>query len=170
MTLDVKIEEVSIHSIIDKSDLSSDRKQILKKSKIILFPASFTSSHERGNFPSETPNLLRYIRVNYPKIDVEIFENPNEEKIQALHAADIILPPIYFAIQDHTIDLIIGILGAYLYDKFKGIPESDKNHVKSEIFIEDRNSGITKYVKYEGPVSGLNTIKNYPELEVIKRQ
>jgi hypothetical protein len=170
MTLEVKNEEINILDVIERSDLSSEKKAILKKSKIILFPASFSTSHERGNFPSETPNLLKFIRVNYPEIMVDIFENSGEEKIQALHAADIILPPIYFTIQNYTIDLIIGILGAYLYDKLKGIPDADKNRVKSEIFIEDRDKGLTKRINYEGPVSGLKRIEKISDFETDKEQ
>ena len=93
--------------------------------------------------------MLRYIRQNYPEIKVEVFENIGEEKIQAQHAADIILPPIYFTIQDYAINLIIGIVGAYLYDKLKGIPDAHETQVKSEVFVEDCHEGLTKYVKYD---------------------
>jgi len=165
MTLEVKYEEINILDVIEKSGLSPEKKAILSKSKIILFPAAFSTSHERGDFPFETPNLLKFIRVNYPEIKIDIFENSGEEKALALHAADVILPSLYFAIQDIAITVIGGILSAYLYDKFKGIPDSDKNRVKTEIFIEDRDNGLTKHITYEGPVSGLENIEKILNFE-----
>jgi len=159
MSLEVTTKDINIYDIIEKSDLTSDIKKKLKNSKLILFPASFSKYHQRGDFPSETPDLLRFIRVEHPEIDVTLFENNGEEKIQALLSADIILPLIYHSIQNYSIQIIISLLSAYLYDKFKGEPDLDKKIVKTEILCEDADSMIIKYINYKGPVSGLKEIE-----------
>ena len=108
MSLEVKVEEVNISEIIEKSDLSSDNKKIILESAIVLLPANFSSSYTRGNFSSETPNFLKYIKAQHPEIKVTLFENTGEEKIQGLHAADIIIPPILSLIQDVSFQVMLA--------------------------------------------------------------
>ncbi|MFA4824703.1 MAG: hypothetical protein WC593_06045 [Methanoregula sp.] len=151
--------EINFQTIIDHNDLSSDTKNKLSKSKIILLPASFSTYQIRGDFPSETPNFLKYIRIKHPEVDVNIFENSGEERIQALHHADIILPPIFFLIQDYSVEIIIGIISAYLYDKFKGAPDLGKKDVKLELLQGSIGSFKIKLIRYEGPISGINKIE-----------
>jgi len=78
MALKIENCDIDIHEILQNSDLRQDVKDNLSKSTIILFPAAFPTSIQRGNFPSETPNLLRYIRDQHPEIKVGIFENTGE--------------------------------------------------------------------------------------------
>jgi hypothetical protein len=151
--------EIDFQSIINHNDLSCNTKEKLFKSRIILLPASFSTYQKRGDFPSETPNFLKYIRIKHPEINANIFENIGEERIQALHHADIILPPIFFLIQDYSVEIIIGIISAYLYDKFKGAPDLGKKDVKLELLQGSIGSFKINLIRYEGPVSGINKIQ-----------
>jgi len=159
MSLEISELDVDIQDIITKSDLTPKTKENLTKTKIILLPASFSVSYKKGDFPSDTPNFFKFLRIEHPEISVTLFENGGEEKIQALHAAEIILPPLYYTIQDYSIDLIIGIIGAYLYDKFKGDPDLERKRVKTEIFAGEKGSTKIIHIYSEGPVSGIKEIK-----------
>lgn len=159
MSIEITECNFDIDDIIQKSDLNPDAKNNLSKSTLILLPASFPSSNQRGNFASETPNLLKYIRIAHPEIKVGIFENPGEEKIRVQQAADIILPIILFeTAKSISIEILLDILSSYLYDKLKGDPNLDKARIKTEILVKKTRKRTTIHVKYEGPISGLKEI------------
>jgi hypothetical protein len=151
--------EIDIQDIINRSDLSSNTKTKLLKSKIIFLPASFSVRPHRGDFPSDTPNLVRYLRTTHPELEFSLFENAGQEKIQAQHAADIILPPIFFLVQDYSVQIAISIFSAYLYDRFKGVPDLGKRKVKLEILEGSLGSIKIKITRYEGPVEGMEKLK-----------
>lgn len=159
MSLEVKVEEINILDIVEKSDLSSENKKLISESDIVLLPATFSTSHERGNFSSETPDFIKYIRTHHPEIKVSLFENTGEEKIQDLRDADIIIPIIYSLVQNVPYDLIIGIVGAYLYDKLKGDPKNGTKRVDTEFYYNYTTPGKAKRIMYKGPVSGLKNIE-----------
>lgn len=160
MSIEVTDCEFNIKDIVQKSDLNQTTKDKLTNSAIIVLPISFPNSVQRGNFASETPNILKYIRSTHPEIDVGLFENPGEEKIQILQAADIIFPTFFIDIaKEYTNQILIAIISSYLYDKLKGDPNRDKKRVKTQIIYEDSETKITKHVSYEGPVSGLKDIE-----------
>jgi len=159
MALEVKVEEVNILEIIEKSDLSSENKKKILESGMILLPAAFSTSHKRGNFSSETPNFLKYVRAQHPEIKVALFENTGEEKIQGLHAVDIIIPPILSLIQDVSFQVILAIVSTYLYEKLKGDPQKETRRIKTEIYYKESADGKIKHINYEGPVNGLKDIE-----------
>lgn len=168
MALEISTEDLNIYDIIEKADLTSDLKKKLKSSELILLPASFSTNHQKGDFPAETPNLLKFMRVEHPEIEVALFENIGEEKIQALHSADIILPVIYHLIEDVAIPIIVNILCSYLDDKLKGDPDFNKKTVKLEIYSEYNNPEKITRINYEGPLSGVSEIKDLVVLELNK--
>jgi len=168
MALEVSTEDLNIYDIIENSDLTSDLKKKLKISELILLPASFSTNHQKGDFPAETPNLLRFMRVEHPEIEVALFENIGEEKTQALHSADIILPTIYHLIEVVAFPTIVYILCSYLDDKLKGDPDSDKKTVKLDIYSEYNNPKKITRINYEGPLSGVSEIKDLVGFELKK--
>jgi hypothetical protein len=159
MSLEVKVEDVNISEIIEKSDLSSDNKKKVLKSGMILLPSAFSTSHNRGNFSSETPDFLKFIRAKHPEINVSLFENTGEEKVQGLHAADIIIPPILSLIQDISFQIMLAIVSTYLYEKLKGDPKKETKRIKTEFFYKESADGKIKHIIYEGPVKGLKDIE-----------
>jgi hypothetical protein len=161
MSIEIAECNFDIDEIIQTSGLTQDTKDNLSKSTLILLPASFPSSTQRGNFASETPNLLKYIRIKHPEIQVALFENSGEERIQVLQAADIILPIIliYETAKSASFQILLNMLSSYLYDKLRGDPNYDGARVKTEIIFKKSRKGKSIRIKYEGPVSGLKEIE-----------
>jgi hypothetical protein len=155
MTLQIDEIELDIDDVIEKSNFSSKTKSDLKKSSLVILP---TTKFERGNFAAETPNVLKYIKYSQPDLDIGLFENPGQEKILAQHAATIVLPNFFLDTVNFSIQILLSILGSYLYEKLKGIPEPDKQRVITEIFAKTSKNMKVMHIRYEGPVSGLKEI------------
>lgn len=54
---------------------------------------------------------------------------------------DILSDPLFIIVADKALDLIVGILGAYLYDKYKSSRSSDPEVSNSSIVISDEADG-----------------------------
>lgn len=159
MSVEITEENFNFSDIIEKSDLSFDTKRKLSKSKIILLPESFLNSHERGDFPSDTPDLLKFIRRTNPEFEPGVFENVGEEKFLEQNAAVILLPSFFINIQDIAIQIITGLITSYIYEKLRNTPNPENTTVNTEIFLEELTNRTTIHIKYSGPVAELKNIE-----------
>ena len=92
MTVGIKNLDLSLKDVLANSDLNPEIKENIAKSKLVLLPASFSTSHQRGSFPSETSDFLKYIKMKRPDLTVSLFENSGPVKVQALHAPTSLFP------------------------------------------------------------------------------
>lgn len=166
MSLEITEENFNFSEIVENCDLSFNVKAKLAKSKIILLPESFSNSYQRGNFSSDSPDLLKFIRRTNPEFETGVFENIGEEKFEEKNALIIVLPSIYINIHNfinvpdtEAIKIVIELIAAYIFDKWRNIPNQENAPIETEIFFEDLDNQKTMKIKYSGSVAGLKSVE-----------
>lgn len=160
MTIEIEELDVHLEDIIQLDITDPTMKKQLLCSDIVILPNSFLKSRKPGSFASETSNLVKYARLKNPDLKIALYDgSETEQKIDILHSQDLYFPIIYFCISSVAVPIIVNLLTDYIKFRFQGDPDNGKQRVICNLVIENKTSGVTKNLHYDGPVSGLSDIQ-----------
>lgn len=159
MTTEVKDADIHLEEIIQSAITDSSIKEQLLNSNLIFLPNSFLQSKKSRSFASETSDIVKFAHLKYPDLKISLYNDGSEKQIDVLHSSDVYLPIIYFCISSVAVPIVVNLLTGYIKFRFRGNPDQEKQQVKCDLLIEDKKSGVTKNVHYEGAVSGLPEIR-----------
>jgi|GEM_PF-985423 len=140
-----------VRSVVDVDDAQPFQQFIADTaSGIAVVPEVLAS----GGLPRLKPDggdFLKWLMSAYP--EVNITPPPDSPKI-VLHSADVWLPLMYLA-SDTSVQVALGIITNYLYDRMKGSLKSDRSVVDFSIVYEDRQSQKIKRLNFKGTAEDL---------------
>lgn len=100
-----------------------------------------------GDFVKWIAKNRKEVSVSYCKADIT----------EVLHSAEIWLPLIYLA-NDVSLQVFLGMVSNYLYDKSRGLLIGEKSIVHLKVEYIDEMSGKTKRLEYDGDSEGLKVL------------
>lgn len=159
MTTEIKNSDIHLEEIIQSDITDPSIKEQLMNSDLIFLPNSFLQSKKSGSFASETSDIVKFAHLRHPDLKISLYRDGSEKQIDVLHSSDVYLPIIHIFISSVAIPIVVNLLTDYIKFRFRGNPDLEKQQVKCDLLIEDKKSGVTKNVHYEGAVSGLPEIR-----------
>jgi len=117
----------------------------------VSFLARRSRSPEETFLAAGTMHLVKWLRKNAPDTRVAVDSAPT----LALHSRDFWLPFALLA-SDITLQVYLGLIVNYLYDRLKGSLQHDRHTVHLSVVHEDKATGKLKRFDYTGSVNGLN--------------
>jgi hypothetical protein len=91
--------------------------------------------------------FAKWLRLYHSEVKVDL---PHDIPKLALHDREFWLPLVYLA-NDVTLQMFLGIVANYIYDRMKGALKGENKTVHLEAYYRDQQDGLTKKFKYDGP-------------------
>jgi hypothetical protein len=161
MAIEVVDSDITLEGLLSIEDFDKDTKSRIQKSEILLLPFSvFGDKNERAFYP-ETSDFLKFAKTELDDYKIDICENKGKEKTEILQSADVWLPILLISIdplKDVILPIIVSLISNYLFYKSKKETKDDEGSVNVQIIIHDKKRNISKNLKYDGPVSGLDQL------------
>ncbi len=104
------------------------------------------NNHYDGAVPTESGNFKKWIKLNYPDIEVSL---PNNAKKYALHDYSLILPLVNLALEGTLINYL-NLVYEYAEFIFRGFLKDEKNEIKFTVKYKDSKAGVEKEFHFEG--------------------
>lgn len=168
MTTKVTDSDITLDGLLSFEGFDKDTKDRIQKSEILLLPSNvFGDKNERAFYP-ETPDFLKFAKTELNDYKIDICENKGKEKTEILQSADVWLPVLLISIdplKDAVLPTLVSLLSSYIFYKSKKETKDDEGAVHVQIIIHDKKRNISKNLKYDGPVSGLDQLN---EIDVNK--
>ena len=131
----------------------------LKAANLVLIPYHNYRPDIEYCFGEYSEEFLRYVREKGSeeiRPDIAI----TDEQYQSMEMHSLLIDIGIFIATNVILSLAVNILSNYVYDKVKSMHEKKENvSVRVEIITQDAN-GNSKSIKYDGPVSGFDAVKN----------
>jgi len=96
-------------------------------------------------------DFMKWVVTTHPELKLAL--PPHHPKL-VLHSADIWLPLMYIA-RDTSMQVLLGLITNYLYDRMKGGLKSDRPIIAFSIVYEDRMAQKTKRLDFKGAAEDL---------------
>lgn len=161
--------DITIDNLLSIEDFNHQTKDKIQNSDILLLPLlEFGDKKERVFYP-ETSSFYKLAVADLSDYTINICENQEEEKTLTLHSEEIWLPIILISI-DPLKDVILPMVISFIYDYliYRFPKESNKDIAHVQIIIHDKKRKLSKKLKYDGPVSGINELKKIDVNKILK--
>lgn len=159
MSFSVERFDAQILDQIKISDFEDTKKEELLKADLIVLPVGWQAHQRPEDFSVDVVDFQKYIRLNYPDINIGIFGEAGKTTYQDLRSDHIYLETLYWVVSQIGIDTIAIILSDYLTNKYRGNPGRQDNNVSLDYLLENLQTGWRMRIKYQGPVNGLPDLK-----------
>ena len=173
MTIKITELDITIDNLLSIDDFDRETKDRIQNSDILLVPRlDFGDKKERA-FYSETSNFLKFAKTELKGYTINICEKQGQEKTIGLHSADIWLPILLISIdplKDVVLPTIISVISNYLFYRFTNKVKDDKRQVHLQLVVHNKKRKISKCLKYDGPISGLNQLEKIDVDELFGRK
>lgn len=103
---------------------------------------------------SETGTFVKWIKKNHKSINLEI--PPKSQKL-SLNSNEYWMPLVFLA-SDMSLQVYLGIVASYIYDRTKGMLSNDKRGVHLKAVYNDQKLQVSKEFVYDGSIEGLENI------------
>jgi len=121
---------------------------------ILCVPESITKSSSTNMVMSQTYTFAKWLKINRKDISIDV---ANSEGIKILHGNDFWMPIVILA-SDISVQLFLGLVSNYIYDRIKGALKHDETDVHIEAYYEETPGGVTKKFSYSGSIEGFEKI------------
>jgi hypothetical protein len=142
-------EQVSKTS--DLVDDASFQKFLLDDPHGILIVADNMTGH--SSVPVDTGDFVKWVKQNSL---VNVQQQEAERRID-LRANEYWLPLVYLA-NDVSLQVYLGLVTNWLYDKMKGALKGEKARIRMRVAYEDKKAGSNKLFEFEGDPDALQSI------------
>lgn len=127
-----------------------------------VVPEIYNGSEEKS-ISRDTGAFIKWLN-NHESVKIEY--DPNAKKI-SLNNNEYWLPLVYLA-SDTSVQVYLGMVTNYLYDKLKGSLKGEKEKTKVHIKLECKDGDKYKKFTYDGNIEGLERIKKIDANEFMK--
>lgn len=151
--IDVSASSLDIDAIVASFADEVELYESVRSASVLIVPTDLGPEYEGPAYPLLTREIYRYLKAGLvEKGTVEVAVRDEDFK-EFEYRSDTLILPIIFVSFHIMVPLVVDLLGAYVYDKFKNRLGSDASGtVKSEIHFTDP-SGTQVSFKYEGSAS-----------------
>lgn len=122
----------------------------LKSNGIKIVPEFYNGTEEKI-LQRDSGTFAKWIHKNNPEINIDY--NPNIKKI-SLHNNEYWLPLVHLA-SDISVQIYIGLVINFIYDKLKGALNGEKDKAKVHFSFEFKDGDKYKKFIYSGDIKGL---------------
>ena len=145
-----------IEAINDKHEFLSF---IRKNPKgILCVPENVTKQSSHNVVMPQTYDFAKWIRKNKKDITINVARSKGAK---SLHSNDFWMPIVFLA-SDVSVQVFLGLVSNYIYDRIKGALKHDKATVHVKAYYKETAEGVAKEFSYEGSVEGLEEVaKNF---------
>jgi len=131
------------------SNPSQEFQNFYLKSKGIKIVPKFYNGTKEKVLQRDSGTFAKWVHKNHTKINIDY--NPDIKKV-SLHNNEYWLPLVYLA-SDTSVQIYLGLVVNFLYDKLKGALKGEK--AKVNFSFEFKEEGSYKKFSYSGDVEGL---------------
>ena len=108
-------------------------------------------------FLPETFNFVKWAKYNRD-IGAQIsIAEVEKTKVADLRSHDFWLPIVYL-FSDVSLQIYLGMVSSYLYDKLRGALQNESHTVDIEAYVEDKEKGQIRKFSYHGSYKGFEKI------------
>lgn len=126
-------------------------------SGILVLPSPNWRGTSDSVYLPETFNFLKWAK-NVQKIEPRIsLAEVENTKVADLRSYDIWLPIVYL-FSDVSLQIYLGIVSSYVYDKLKGALQNEDQKIDIEAYVEDKKKGQIKKFSYHGSYKGFKEV------------
>jgi hypothetical protein len=123
---------------------------------ILCVPENVTEKSPYNVVMPQTYDFAKWCRKN--KKDITINVAPSEG-VKSLHSNDFWMPIVFLA-SDVSVQVFLGLVSNYIYDRIKGALKHDKATVHVEAYYKETAEGVAKKFSYEGSIEGFEKVAN----------
>jgi hypothetical protein len=145
-----------IEAISDKHEFMSF---IEKNPKgILCVPENVTKQSSHNVVMPQTYDFAKWVIKNKKDIAIDVSQS---EGVKSLHSNDFWMPIVFLA-SDVSVQVFLGLVSSYIYDRIKGALKHDKATVHVEAYYKETTEGVAKKFSYEGSIEGFEKVaKNF---------
>lgn len=148
------MEEIDSHLITSVADVSDDAAFSGIGERIVSGVAFLPESLPSGDalyLKSDYGDFMKWMATTRPELKLTL---PEQHPKLILHSGDIWLPLMYLA-RDTSVQILLGLITNYLYDRMKGRLKSDRPVVDFSIVYEDHEAQKIKRLDFKGTAEDL---------------
>ncbi len=151
MTMENVLEPKDIYRIEvinDNPKLTSLMKNNIKG--ILCVPENVTRQSQHNVLMPQTYDFAKWLKKNKGDITIDVAES---EGVKSLHSQDFWIPIVILA-SDVSVQVFLGLVSSYIYDRIKGALKHDKANIHVQVYYRETAEEVIKKFSYEGSVEG----------------
>ena len=121
---------------------------------ILCVPENITRQSLYNVIMPQTYDFAKWIRKNKKDITIDVAES---EGIKSLHSHDFWMPIVILA-SDISVQVFLGLVSSYIYDRIKGALKHDRADVHVQTYYKETPEGVIKKFSYHGSVAGFEKV------------
>ena len=170
MTFEIKESDITREKLSCIKGFTEETKQNINNSDILILPKLDFRNCKTRVFHAPTSDFLKIAKEELKQFKINLCENKGEEKSLTLRCGEVWIPTLLISIEplkDIILPTILNLIVNYIFYKFGKKAEQDGLDIHLEILVENKQSKITKSLKYDGKLSGLKSL-NVDAKELFK--
>lgn len=121
---------------------------------ILCVPESATRQSLHNVLMSETYDFAKWLKKSRKDVAIDVVES---EGIKSLRSGDLWFPIVVLA-SDMSVQVFLGLVSNYIYDRIKGALKHDRTDVHVQIYYKENPEGVLKKFTYNGSVEGFEKV------------
>ena len=121
---------------------------------ILCVPENVTRQSQYNVVMPQTYDFAKWIRKNREDFIIDVAKS---EGIKSLHSHDFWMPIVILA-SDISVQVFLGLVSSYIYDRIKGALKHDKADVHVQAYYKETPDGVVKRFSYNGSVEGFEKV------------
>lgn len=126
----------------------------INTNRILCVPENVTRQSQYNAVMPQTYDFAKWIRKNKEDITIDVAKS---EGIKSLHSHDFWMPIVILA-SDMSVQVFLGLVSSYIYDRIKGALKHDKADVHVQVYYKETPDGVVKRFSYNGSVEGFEKV------------
>jgi len=140
-----------IEVIEDDSDLATLQHNV---KGILCVPEDIMNKSQPNVLTPQTYDFAKWVRRNKQDICIDVAKS---EGIKGLHSHEFWIPVAILA-SDISIQIFLGLVSSYIYDRIKGALKHDKTSIHLQAYYKETPEGVIKKFSYNGSIEGFEKI------------
>jgi len=141
-----------IEQIDDNPELTSLMQTNTKG--ILCVPESVTKQSSHNVVMRQTYDFAKWLKKSRKDITIDVAES---EGIKSLRSGDLWIPIVILA-SDMSVQVFLGLVSNYIYDRIKGALKHDRTDVHIQVYYKENAEGVIRKFTYNGSVEGFEKV------------
>lgn len=121
---------------------------------ILCVPENITKQSSHNVVMPQTYDFAKWLKKNRKDIPIDVAKS---EGIKSLHDNDFWMPIVILA-SDMSVQVFLGLVSSYIYDRIKGALKHDKADVHIQAYYRETPELVIKKFSYNGSVEGFEKV------------
>jgi hypothetical protein len=145
-------DKYKIEQLSDNSELTTLIQNNTKS--ILCIPENITKQSSYNIVMAETYDFAKWLRKKRQDISIDVTQS---EGIKSLHSNEFWMPIVILA-SDMSVQVFLGIVSSYIYDRIKGALKHDKSDIHVQAYYKETPDEVIKKFSYDGSVEGFEKV------------